>query len=164
MISPNDLAAAFGRNVMIVKRQTGGLTHEDSLLQLPFRGNCLNWVLGHIATNRDVVLAALGEEPVMGAGGTRYKRESEPLTDPNEKEGVLPLQELIHRLEQSQERITAALGRMSDADMEREVEPDGTYGKSTVAGRVFFLYFHETYHLGQTELLRQLAGKEDKII
>jgi hypothetical protein len=29
---------------------------------------------------------------------------------------------------------------------------------------VFFLYFHETYHVGQTELLRQLAGKNDQVI
>ncbi len=25
------------------------------------------------------------------------------------------------------------------------------------------MYFHETYHLGQTELLRQLAGTNDKV-
>jgi uncharacterized damage-inducible protein DinB len=36
--------------------------------------------------------------------------------------------------------------------------------KTTVGQRVFFLYFHESYHVGQTELLRQLAGKNDKII
>jgi hypothetical protein len=29
---------------------------------------------------------------------------------------------------------------------------------------VFFQYFHETYHVGQTELLRQLAGKNDQVI
>jgi hypothetical protein len=27
---------------------------------------------------------------------------------------------------------------------------------------IFFLYSHETYHAGQTEVLRQLAGKDDK--
>ena len=30
--------------------------------------------------------------------------------------------------------------------------------------RIFFLYFHETYHVGQTELLRQLTGVDDKVI
>ena len=29
---------------------------------------------------------------------------------------------------------------------------------------LFFGYFHESYHVGQTELLRQLAGKNDKMI
>ena len=35
---------------------------------------------------------------------------------------------------------------------------------STVAERILFLAWHEGYHLGQTEYLRQLAGKDDKII
>ena len=34
----------FKTNHYILNRQIEGLTHEDSLLQLPFRGNCLNWV------------------------------------------------------------------------------------------------------------------------
>jgi hypothetical protein len=30
--------------------------------------------------------------------------------------------------------------------------------------RVHFWYFHDTYHVGQTELLRGLAGFTDKVI
>ncbi len=136
------------------------LTHEDSLRQLPFRGNCLNWVLGHIAVHRDKVLETLGEPPVMGADGARYTRESDALTA--DEPGVLPLEELLDRLDRAQERIAAALGRMDDAALSREL----TFGDRTmtVAQRAFFLYFHESYHVGQTELLRQLAGKDDKVI
>jgi len=61
MISPQDLAEAFGLNLRVLKMQAAGLSHQDSLLQPPFRGNCLNWVLGHIAANHDKVLAAFGE-------------------------------------------------------------------------------------------------------
>ncbi|HEU5368605.1 MAG TPA: DinB family protein [Ktedonobacterales bacterium] len=161
MLSPNDLAAAFARNVFIVKRQTDGLSHADSLIQLPFQGNPLNWVLGHVAVNRDDVLALLDEPPVMTADGKRYKRESDPLT--GQEEDILPLEELLARLDQSQERIAAALGRMSEADMARELTLSNDR-KMTLGQRVFFYYFHETYHVGQTELLRQLAGKHDKVI
>src|SRR3954471_19961852 len=119
MIDPTDLAGAFARNVGILKSQAEGLTHEDSLLQLPFRGNCLNWVLGHIATNRDTVLNTLGEMPVMGDDGTRYKRESDALADAG-AEDVLPLEELLHRLDQAQERITSALGRIDEAALSQE--------------------------------------------
>src|SRR5690348_17557139 len=102
MLSPDDLAAAFARNVWIVKQQTNGLTHADSLIQLPFQGNPMNWVLGHLAANRDDVLELLGAPPVMADDGKRYKRESDPLT--GQEEGVLPLEELLARLDQSQER------------------------------------------------------------
>jgi len=29
---------------------------------------------------------------------------------------------------------------------------------------LFFLYFHDSYHVGQTEILRQATGTDDKII
>ena len=162
MIGTNDLIEAFGRNVGVIKAQTDGLAHSDSLMQPPFRGNCMNWVVGHIASNRDQVLEALGEEPVMGSDAVRYKRESEPLLNAEEGQGVLQLEELLARLDTGQERIASALGRLNEEALSREITRGDR--KITVAQRIFFLYFHECYHTGQTELLRQLAGKDDKII
>jgi uncharacterized damage-inducible protein DinB len=161
MIGANDLIDAFARNVNIVKMQTKDLAHEDSLRQLPFHGNCLNWVLGHIAENRDHILELLGEPPQIGELGTRYKRGSDPLTDAGD--GTLRLEELLAWLDRAQERIAAALGKMDEAALSREITT-GNNRTTTVAQRVFFLYFHETYHVGQTELFRQLAGKDDKVI
>jgi uncharacterized damage-inducible protein DinB len=34
----------------------------------------------------------------------------------------------------------------------------------SIAEWLLFFYFHDTYHSGQTEILRQAAGKDDKII
>jgi DinB superfamily len=160
MISSQDLSNAFARNVSIIKMQTEGLTHEDSLRQLPFHGNCLNWVLGHIAVNRDSVLETLGEPPVMDAYGVRYKRGSDRMTQADE--GTLALEELLNWLDRSQERIATALSKMDEAALAREYASGDR--KTTVGQRAFFLYFHETFHVGQTELFRQLAGKDDKII
>ena len=56
MMSAQDLSNAFARNVMIMKMQTDSLTRADSLRQFSFGGNCLNWVLGHIAVSHDGVL------------------------------------------------------------------------------------------------------------
>ena len=52
----------YGITYYVVKQQVDDLTHEDSLLQPPFRGNCLNWVLGHIVVHRDKALVTLGEQ------------------------------------------------------------------------------------------------------
>lgn len=56
MIGPQQLAQAYARNTAIIKMQIEGLTHEESLLQPPFRANCLNWVLGHINVSRALAL------------------------------------------------------------------------------------------------------------
>jgi hypothetical protein len=34
----------------------------------------------------------------------------------------------------------------------------------TPSAKQLISYFHETYHVGQTEMLRQLAGKNDQVI
>jgi hypothetical protein len=160
MITTAQLSDAFARNVSILQRQAQGLMHADSLLQPPFRGNCLNWILGHLANNRDNILKTLGAPPVTGDAGQRYARESEPITA--DGPDVLPLEELLRRLAVSQEALAAALAAATPESLARET-PMGQ--RMVPAGeRVFFLYFHETYHVGQTELLRQLAGVNDKII
>jgi uncharacterized damage-inducible protein DinB len=160
MIGPNDLVEAFARNVSIIKMQADGLTHEDSLIPLPFRGNCLNWVIGHIAVSRDTILEVLGQPPISGAEGLRYKRGSEVLAQADE--ATLPLEELLAWLDRTQECLAATLEQMDEAALSREI-PAGER-TATVGQRAFFFYFHESYHVGQTEMLRQLAGKNDKVI
>ena len=118
-------------------------------------------MLVNISENRDRILVLLGEQPSMGALGARYKRGSEPLTESGE--GTLRLEEILYWLDRAQERITSDLARMDAAAWAREITI-GNNRKMTVARRVFFLYFHETYHVGQTELFRQMAGKTDKVI
>lgn len=34
----------------------------------------------------------------------------------------------------------------------------------SAAQRLHFDYFHDTYHTGQTEILRQVAGTDDQVI
>ncbi len=162
MISPTHLAEAFGRNVNILKMQTDGLSQEDSFLQLPFRANCMNWIVGHIVTNRHTVLKLLGDEPLAEVERVqRYVRESQPVTGTGE--GVLLLSELLALLEKAQAALAARLAEITPAALERQVALFGNTSRS-VAEWLFFLYFHDTYHAGQTEILRQAAGKDDKII
>jgi uncharacterized damage-inducible protein DinB len=161
MVTAEQLVEAYGRNLGIVKRQVQGLTHADSVLQLPFRGNCLNWVLGHIADSRNTVLKALGAEPVLTeAQAKRYGYGSAPVTC--DGEDIMRLEELLAALELSQERLETALARATPEELAREADFAG--GTMKVGQQVFFLYFHDTYHAGQTELLRQLAGTDDKVI
>ena len=119
MINSQDLSNAFARNVAIIKMQTDGLTYEDSLRQLPFHGNCLNWVLGHIAESRDGVLETLGESPLMDTYGVRYKRGSDPMTQADE--GTMTLEELLNWLDRSQERIATALSKMDEAQRDERL-------------------------------------------
>ncbi|MDY7040410.1 MAG: DinB family protein [Chloroflexota bacterium] len=150
------LAQSFDLTFRLIRMQTEGLTHADSLLQLPFRGNCLNWVLGHILVGRNTALQLLGQKLIWRAAEvSRYESGSEPITG---DEHVLPLERLLQDLERSQERIEAGLSNLSEEDLATSV--DGRSLGEHLAG----LHWHETYHTGQLEILRQLAGKNDAIV
>lgn len=162
MIEPTHLIEAFARNVNIIKMQTKDLTQAESLIQLPFRANCMNWTVGHIAASRNSVLKLLGEEPAFPPdSAARYLRESDPITA--EDEHVLPLEEILAHLDRSQEQIAAGIARLAPEEFSRELALFGNR-KMAVAGWLLFFHFHDTYHTGQTEILRQAAGKDDKVI
>lgn len=147
-------------NTGVIQMQTRDLTQAESLIQPPFQGNCLNWVIGHILTSRDTILKLMKLEPVLSPGEmTLYDRGSEPLVNP----GVaFELEDLLVKVKVSEERIRQEIDRMG----EEALQVPTPFGRSNGAlgGHIFFLLWHETYHVGQLELLRQLAGKNDKII
>jgi hypothetical protein len=161
MIDPQWLVEGYARNVRIIERQVEGLSHEDSLLQTPYNINCLNWVIGHIVAGRDHALESLGAEPVMSdAERSRYARESDPIR--REGPDVMPLPRLMELLRGSQHRLESALGPMSHDDLSVETTWGATL--TTLGALVHFRYFHDSYHTGQTDLLRQVAGTNDAVI
>jgi hypothetical protein len=161
MITPKQLADGFALNTHIIQRQTQDLSHAESLTQAPYNINNMNWVLGHIAVNRDRVLALLGEARLLtGSEKDRYETGSEPVRA--DGEAVIPLERLLEIINQGQEHISEALPRQTPEELETEIQVDGH--DTTVGARLYGLYFHDTYHTGQTDLLRQVCGKGDKVI
>lgn len=153
------LIPAFKRNHWLVNQQTKGLSHKDSMLTLPFYDNCMNWVVGHIVHYRDKVLSELGERPSMAEAETAlYQRESKPVTD---SEQAVPLPRLLAALDDTQKRLSSILAEVTDEALAAVHDEER---QSTVGDRLEFLLWHETYHVGQLEILRQLAGAQDAII
>jgi uncharacterized damage-inducible protein DinB len=161
MLEPGLLTEGFDRNTWVIKAQTEGLSHADSLLQTPYQINCLNWTLGHLLDGRGRVLDLLGiERPVPAEETERYARESEPVL--GDGPGVLQFDRLLEALEESGARISAALAELAAEDLAAVVGEGES--QAALGARLHFAYFHDTYHTGQTELLRQVAGVGDKVI
>lgn len=161
MHDPEVLAGIFPRNQWVIGEQTKGLTHADSLLQPATRGNCLNFVLGHMLANRDVVLKALDLPPMMTEEQTRrYGYGADPVLEDSPE--IIPLEGLIVLLEKSAELLVEKIKPLSPEELVKEVK----LGQSaaTLGERIEFFGWHDTYHVGQTEYLRQLAGTNDKVI
>ena len=161
MIHIKDFVKMLSGELEILRSQTAGLTHEESLIQPQLGGNCLNWVMGHLGVNLVEILGVLeGDLPEELPDLSRYRIGSDPVRC--EEEGVLSLEELIETYTLLNSRVVTRLDQMSEHDFEEEI--DFWQGKSRRGYVAFFYFFHNTYHLGQLEFLRNLAGKTEKII
>lgn len=158
MLTPNVITGLYNINQRVLVRQLDGLGHDDTLLQLPFRGNCLNWVLGHIAQSRDAALTLLGQDTLLTPEQKAlYETDSKPITS---GECAMSFDDLWSTL-QKQHSLLVELIESKTADELDALIPDTD---RTLGSRLHFLAWHEGYHAGQTELLRQLAGTDDKVI
>jgi uncharacterized damage-inducible protein DinB len=109
---------------------------------------------------RESVLELLGQAPLWDdAKVSRYVTGSEPFTS---HDRALPLETLLGDLDRSQQQIAADLEQTAPEHLAALVE---SRGSERPRGQVLAgLHWHGTYHTGQLELLRQLAGKDDAII
>ena len=141
----------FESNTWLIQHTLEGVTHEESLWQLPFKANCANWVLGHILAGRQIALEALGATAFWEeAWVRRYRSGSAPVTD---GEDALPFERLLADVGQSQELLEEALRACTEADLDRigDVGRGERPAWQEVSGRSW----HETYHVGQLGTLRQ---------
>ena len=155
-MQPHILIPMLERNYQVVVRHMDGMTHTDSLLQPPYRGNCMNWVLGHIINSRNNMLVMVGQPKLWGnAESQRYKRGSDPITC---DEQALSLDNLRADFQTVNERLVTTLSELTEADLKAPAE-DETLGEALLT-----LIWHETYHVGQFEQLRQLTGIGDQVV
>jgi uncharacterized damage-inducible protein DinB len=143
-------------------RNIDDLTHDESLQSPQPGGNCLNWVVGHLDSTNEQMLALLGQPAVLGeAALARYKRGSVELHDAAE---ALPLEKLLSVWDEQWARIDAGLAALPPEKLDAPSpwsprnKPDETIGSLLAA-----LLFHQAYHTGQSGLLRRIAGHEGAI-
>jgi hypothetical protein len=151
MSRSEELIQAYATNTWLIGRLTEGITHDESLLQPPFPTNSTNWVLGHILVSRnESMVLSMGENMWPDAILKRYDSGSEPIT--REDESVRYLNDMLKDITESQERLGYLLGSLTDHDLERDCEDEK--GARALWLCIRGLHWHETYHIGQLEMLR----------
>ncbi|MBC7876031.1 MAG: DinB family protein [Anaerolineales bacterium] len=145
---------------MVIHGNVEGITHEESLMQLPFDTNCMNWVMGHIVTNRSHVLEAVNAAHIWRDDVRNlYHTGTAPIKP---ESTALQFEKLLAYLDESVELLKAALENVS---AERLAENFTNYrGEKTREAHLLGFHWHETYHIGQLEIFKDmaLAGRASK--
>ena len=161
MITTKEYQMMLEGNLEFIKLQIKGVSDSEMLIQPPNGGNCMLWTLGHLTDSLITILRFLdGRKPEGLADLSRFERGSEPILGP--EPGLMPAFELMEAYEVLHQAVLEKLGPMTDADFDEEVPG---FGQPARRGyMLFFMEFHHAYHIGQLELLRNLAGHTEKVI
>ncbi len=147
------LIHSFDTTRWLIDKFADGMSHEESLAVPSFRANSFNWVLGHILVSRDRVLDLLGQPAVLSAEGKElYDTGSEPV----DAEKAISLSRLLSGVDASQTAIGIGLQEISDGDLLAIYDKERD---QSVLERIEGLHWHETYHVGQLEILRQVSAE-----
>ena len=143
------------RNQGLIVKATEGLTHAESVLQLPFESNCMNWVLGHMAVYRDALLGYTRQRPYLSSlERDLYVQGVAPIKP--ESETVL-LERLRAVLADSFDALIVWLRSNPEGLLEDTLAGvDLTFG-ATIAENFAILCWHDSCHAGQLSVLRELA-------
>ena len=148
-------AAILRRNQDFIVKATDGLAQAGSVLQLPGESNCMNWVLGHVAAYRDVMLAGIRQPEYMTAAEVKlYTYNSKPITAASKSSD---LERLLKLLAQGFEALSGWLERNPEG-LQQETPQDIRPRKGeTVVEHFAQLCWHESNHVGELHALRELA-------
>ena len=161
MITAKEYQSMLEGNLEIIKEQIQGVSDSEMLIQPPNGGNCMLWTLGHLTESLITILRFLdGGKPEGLADLSRFERGSEPILGP--EPGLMTASELMDAYQVLHQSILEKLDPMTEADFDEKVPG---FGQPARRGyMLFFMEFHHAYHIGQLELLRNLAGHTEKII
>ena len=161
MIKAKEYQSILEGNLEIIKEQIKGVSDSEMLIQPPNGGNCMLWTLGHLTESLISILDFVGgEKPADLADLSRFERGSEPVL--GSEPGLMTASELMDAYAKLHQAILEKLAPMTDADFDAEVPGFGQPARR--GSMLFFMEFHHAYHIGQLELLRNLAGHIEKII
>lgn len=153
------LLEALENNQSVLEMQVEGITHEQSLLKPPFYSNCMNWILGHLLQSRSWMLEQIGLSGYMPPEEVLvYQRSAPEMDDPAQ---ASRLESILDRLMETNTLLKDRLEAMSLEELHKEIP---IFGGTTLSAFLGFLLWHETYHVGQLEILRNFSGHHEKLI
>jgi hypothetical protein len=154
MLTAEGFINGLERNATFVRNHLNTVTHAEALLQPPYRGNCILWIVGHVVCYRNYSLALVGQPPALPENlAARFARDSAPVLA--DEPGLATLDTLMAAFEASQTSLIEAARTLTPAQAAEVVTQDVfTMPRGDL---LVSRLRHEAYHVGQLEWLREMV-------
>lgn len=149
----NRLSKAYYGNTVYLQRMLTGLNDEDMLLSTG-ESNTAGWILGHLHYYRGQIMAKLNKECILKESEKMFERGA-----PKNKNVKINLTETLNDFKLRGEIISDAIEELGDAGLQRKLEISLPGGDNSLENYLAFLSWHETFHLGQIDLILAATGK-----
>lgn len=149
----NKLVRSYLGNTFYLKSMLAGLNDEDMLLSTG-QSNTIGWILGHIALGRGQILRMLNIDCDIDESEKVFDRGAE-----KRKDIKISLEETFQRYSVRGEKLTEIISSFNEEDLKRTLDIQLPGGKNDVETFLSFLAWHETFHLGQIDLIKTAVGK-----
>ena len=152
----DELLNTFDSNTWLLNRLVADVSHAESLQSPQAMINCMNWIVGHILAGRHEALDLLGSPDFwVEEKLSMYRSGSTSLTDQHTAEAF---EFLVEELQRSQALIATALEAIAEDQLQVVVET--RRGEKPIWKHIDGLAWHETFHVGQVDILRAYAHGE----
>jgi len=147
------LARTFGRNTQLLQHMIRELTDGDMLASTG-ASNTIGWILGHILLTRGELLHRLQQECHISAEEQTFKQGV-----PKNMKATLPLELALREFVSRGEQIIRTIHALSDDALVQPLDLEPPGGKGNLGTLAAGIAWHETFHLGQIDLIKVATGK-----
>jgi len=148
----------YRTNSLLAPKSFVDVTPADALVRPGGMGNCMLFILGHMAISRCGV-AKLMESPIEKPWEKIFDRGAAPL----DNSAYPPLAEVLVAWDDIGARIVTRMEALTDAELARPTSGSWPNQENTVRGALTFLALHDSYHVGQLAYARRLLGKSQLV-
>jgi uncharacterized damage-inducible protein DinB len=149
----NRLSKTFYGNTIYTKRLIGNMTDEDMLLSTG-ESNTIGWILGHINYYRGEIARKMKKDCELKEIEKTFERGA-----PKNKELKINLTETLNDFSARGDLIASAIEELSGEQLKQQLDIELPGGDNSVETYLAFLSWHETFHIGQIDLIKAALGK-----
>ncbi|MDR3609709.1 MAG: DinB family protein [Ignavibacteriaceae bacterium] len=143
----------FSQNSKFIKNLLSNLHNEDMLLSTG-DSNTIAWIFGHILYSRQQIKKVLNNLTEIPEAENIFKRGVA-----KNKLVQLDLETSMNKFLERGEEIINEIEKISDDGLKRKISGKLPFGGDDIESFLSALVWHETFHLGQIDLIIAAGGK-----